>query len=111
MERLHTTPARGYATYRCPLCGRQIRTLEDEYGDHGCACGWLPHKDEDDYADLLANIRTFVSRGIDNGDLPPEPDEAAMDFCAEYRVDYAEHGALVERIINEEVRKYGRKYL
>lgn len=48
MERLHTMPARGYATYRCPNCGRQIRTLDDEYGDHGCICGWEPWDDEYD---------------------------------------------------------------
>jgi hypothetical protein len=42
MERLHTTEARGYATYTCPECGRKIRTLADEYGDHGCICGWEP---------------------------------------------------------------------
>lgn len=48
MERLHTTPTRGYATYRCPCCHRQIRTLDDEYGDHGCVCGWDPDNDEGD---------------------------------------------------------------
>jgi hypothetical protein len=29
-------------TYQCPQCHRQIRTLDDEYGDHGCPCGWEP---------------------------------------------------------------------
>lgn len=51
MERLHTMPARGYATYHCPRCGRQIRTLDDEYGDHGCICGWEPYTDEDEEED------------------------------------------------------------
>lgn len=51
MERLHTMPARGYATYHCPRCGRQIRTLDDEYGDHGCICGWEPYADEDEEED------------------------------------------------------------
>lgn len=32
------------ATYTCPQCRRQIRTLADEAGDHGCSCGWEPNK-------------------------------------------------------------------
>ena len=34
-------------TYRCPKCRRQIRTLADEAGDHGCPCGWEPYEDEE----------------------------------------------------------------
>lgn len=65
---------------------------------------------EDDYADLHAAVRQYVSCAVENGDLPDEPDEAAMDFCADYRVDYAGLGDMVERIINEEVIRYGKRY-
>ncbi|CAM2953964.1 hypothetical protein PASE110613_09335 [Paenibacillus sediminis] len=33
-------------TYTCPQCRRQSRVLADEYGDHGCPCGWEPDYDE-----------------------------------------------------------------
>lgn len=52
MERLHTTPLREYSTYRCPRCGRQIRVLADEYGDHPCICGWAPYDDDYGYPGL-----------------------------------------------------------
>lgn len=29
-------------TYKCPQCRRQIRTLAEEHGEHGCSCGWEP---------------------------------------------------------------------
>ncbi|WP_010495022.1 hypothetical protein [Paenibacillus elgii] len=49
MERLHTMPAREVATYTCPACRRKIRVLADEYGDHGCICGWAgPGEDDPD---------------------------------------------------------------
>ncbi|ETT41577.1 hypothetical protein C162_25930 [Paenibacillus sp. FSL R7-269] len=63
---------------------------------------------EDDYADLHAAIRQYVSCAVENGDLPDEPEEAAAIFCADYRVDYAGLGDLVERLINVEVTKYER---
>ncbi|WP_280523066.1 hypothetical protein [Paenibacillus campinasensis] len=31
-------------TYQCPKCRCDIRTLDDEYGDHGCPCGWEPYE-------------------------------------------------------------------
>jgi hypothetical protein len=34
-------------TYQCPQCRRQIRTLDDEYGDHGCPCGWGPYEESE----------------------------------------------------------------
>lgn len=41
------------ATYTCPECQRRITVLADEYGDHGCICGWEPDEDieddDDDY--------------------------------------------------------------
>ncbi|OMD16246.1 hypothetical protein [Paenibacillus odorifer] len=61
---------------------------------------------EDDYADLHAAVRQYVSCAIDNGDYPKYPDEAAETFCAEYNVNYARLGDMVERIINEEVIRY-----
>lgn len=33
------------ATLTCPQCHRHIRVLADEYGDHGCACGWGPENE------------------------------------------------------------------
>ncbi|OZQ84687.1 hypothetical protein CA598_23115 [Paenibacillus sp. VTT E-133291] len=65
---------------------------------------------EDDYADLRAAVHQYVSCAIDNGDYPEYPDEAAETFCADYRVDYARLGDMVERIINEEVIRYGKRY-
>lgn len=39
--------ARETASYRCPRCGRSIRVLADERGDHPCTyCGLEP---DDDY--------------------------------------------------------------
>jgi hypothetical protein len=68
-----------------------------------------PQLSEDDYADLHAAVRQYVSCAIDNGELPEDADEAAETFCADYRVDYARLSDMVERIINEEVRRYERK--
>lgn len=36
------------ATYTCPSCRRRIRVLADEYGDHGCPCGWNPDDNENE---------------------------------------------------------------
>lgn len=36
-------------TVNCPQCLRQIRVLADEYGDHGCACGWDIAQEERNY--------------------------------------------------------------
>lgn len=60
---------------------------------------------EDDYADLHAAVRQYVSCAVENGDLPDEPDEAAAIFCADYRVDYAWLGDLVERLISREISR------
>lgn len=38
-------------TYQCPQCRRDIRTLDDEYGDHGCPCGWEPYEEADSLAE------------------------------------------------------------
>lgn len=39
---------REIATYTCPECRRRLTVLADEYGDHGCPCGWEPYADEYD---------------------------------------------------------------
>jgi hypothetical protein len=37
---------REVATYTCPQCHRVNRCLADEYGDHGCICGYSPEEAE-----------------------------------------------------------------
>lgn len=39
-------------TYRCPQCRRRIAVLADEYGDHGCICGWEPGNDEEEAQEI-----------------------------------------------------------
>lgn len=46
------------ATFTCPKCRRQSRVLADEYGDHGCPCGWDPAEER-----LREDIRRYVKRG------------------------------------------------
>lgn len=60
---------------------------------------------EDDYADLHAAVRQYVSCAIDNGEYPEYPDEAEETFCADYRVDYARLGDRVERLIAREIAR------
>ncbi|WP_178023054.1 hypothetical protein [uncultured Paenibacillus sp.] len=43
-----THDKREIATYTCPRCRRRLTVLADEYGDHGCSCGWEPYADEDE---------------------------------------------------------------
>lgn len=95
MKRLHTMPARGYASYRCLCCGRLIRTIADEYGDHGCICGWEPRTLADD-------VREYVERCIEGGDIPD-----AFDFAA---VWYPRHKNVPGRKINELIAKELAKY-
>lgn len=38
-------------TFTCPQCRRRSTALADEYGDHGCSCGWDPDNDENETED------------------------------------------------------------
>ncbi|WP_337102371.1 hypothetical protein [Paenibacillus sp. YIM B09110] len=83
---------REIATYRCPQCRRQIRTLADEVGDHGCQCGWMSV----DLAQLRTDIREYVKGG--------GWDAFSFALLASPRYDGVP-GREIQRLIDEEKTK------
>jgi|GEM_PF-3132313 len=83
------------AAYTCPQCRRQLRTLADEYGDHGCICGWEPRTLADD-------VREYVERCVDGRDIPD-----AFDFSM---IWYPRHKSVPGRKIHELIAKEMAKY-
>lgn len=79
------------ATYTCPECRYQIRTLADEYGDHACPrCGWEPYSERD----LRADVRKYV---VDGG-------RDAISFSFEYSPKYDRvPGREIQRMIDKEL--------
>lgn len=55
------------ATYTCPKCRRKIRVLADEYGDHGCVCGWEPiqNEEEDDRMTVKLSVSELEDIAIE----------------------------------------------
>lgn len=102
MERLQTVAAHGYASYKCPKCGRLIRTLADEAGDHGCSCGYDPEAEREFYDGLRTTIGCYVEECVERGSIPD-----AFAFAIAYQREYGRvPGEIIERMINEEVARY-----
>lgn len=84
------------ATYRCPECRRQIRTLADEYGEHGCICGWEP--------DGLANdVWEYVRDCVRDGNKPD-----SLTFSLIYLQHGGVPGRKIDKLITKELAKYAR---
>ncbi|RCX22907.1 hypothetical protein DFP94_101496 [Fontibacillus phaseoli] len=93
-----TPGERKTATYTCSECRRQIRTLADEYGDHGCICGWGPNARADD-------VRKYVKRCVDNG---VAPDAFAFALTYEWAY-YGAPGREIDELIAKELAKYEQR--
>lgn len=89
-----TLVERETVTYTCPECRRRITVLADEYGDHGCACGWEPNTLADD-------VWEYVRDCVHDGD---KPDSLTFSLI------YLQHGGVPGRRIDELIAKELAKY-
>ncbi|GGF88192.1 hypothetical protein [Paenibacillus abyssi] len=88
------------ATYRCPQCRRQHRVLADEYGDHGCICGWEPYASAIEALDP-EDVRDYVDYCRD---INVKPD--AFAFSTLHRRKYGGvPGREIQRLLDEEYTK------
>lgn len=99
------TESRESTSFTCPHCGGRNRVLADEAGDHMCGrCGRAPEDDEKHFADLRTSIGCYVEDCVDRGSYPD-----AFAFSLTYQRDYGRvPGAIIERILNEELTKCER---